>query len=159
MSHFAVDENYATRESAITAGVDDTLPVIAQGWFCGGFPESRFRVVPQWRTRSRTRGISRRSGSQNVQALRVTPGVAASSETVSHGGTATGQARSAVSAPWVRGLRPRGAAFGSAGNSGFRKCPRARILQRAALVFTQQMRSGWLAWTAFHLDVVVGFRL
>jgi hypothetical protein len=40
--HFAVAQDFEMRESAITAGVDDTLPVIAQGWFCGGYPESQF---------------------------------------------------------------------------------------------------------------------
>jgi hypothetical protein len=44
---FAVAENSGLRESAITAGVDDMLPVIAQGWFCGGFAESQFRTEPQ----------------------------------------------------------------------------------------------------------------
>jgi hypothetical protein len=27
-------------ESSFTAGVNVTLPVIAQGWFCGSYPES-----------------------------------------------------------------------------------------------------------------------
>jgi hypothetical protein len=32
---FFVAEISVMRESAVTAGVDVTLPVIAQGWFCG----------------------------------------------------------------------------------------------------------------------------
>jgi len=58
------------RDIAITAGVNDTLPVIAQGWFCGS---SRKWTVERFPKRASVAG---------------NPGVAASSETVSHGGTA-----------------------------------------------------------------------
>jgi len=33
------------RESVFTAGVNVTLPVIAQGWFCGSFPEELARRI------------------------------------------------------------------------------------------------------------------
>jgi hypothetical protein len=37
---FPIVESLQMSESALTAGVNVTLPVIAQGWFCGSFPES-----------------------------------------------------------------------------------------------------------------------
>jgi hypothetical protein len=73
------------RDIAITAGVNDTLPVIAQGWFCGS---SRKWTVERFPKRASVAG---------------NPGVAASSETVSHGGTAkAGKARPDATAPLVR---------------------------------------------------------
>jgi hypothetical protein len=50
------------RESAITAGVDDTLPVIAQDWFCSSFPMACLEQA---------HGSGLLGGSQSVQALRV----------------------------------------------------------------------------------------
>jgi hypothetical protein len=67
---FSVAQIFAMRDIAITAGVDIALPVIAQGWFCGS---SRRRTVERFPKRASVAG---------------NPGVAASSETVSHGGTA-----------------------------------------------------------------------
>jgi hypothetical protein len=67
---FSVAQTFTMRDIAITAGVDITLPVIAQGWFCGS---SRGRAVERFPKRASVAG---------------NPGVAASSETVSHGGTA-----------------------------------------------------------------------
>jgi len=68
---FFIAANSRILESAITAGVNDALPVIAQGWFCGSFPEGE---LP--------------SGSQSVQASRA-PGRCGLLRTVSHGGIAT----------------------------------------------------------------------
>jgi hypothetical protein len=81
------------RDIAITAGVNDTLPVIAQGWFCGS---SRKWTVERFPKRASVAG---------------NPGVAASSETVSHGGTAkAGKARPDATAPLVRMRHPQFAA-------------------------------------------------
>src|SRR6266404_334004 len=35
------------RESAFTAGVDVTLPVIVQGWFCSSWPEGKLLRFPK----------------------------------------------------------------------------------------------------------------
>jgi len=37
------------RESAVTAGVDVTLPVIAQGWFCSGCLWHTAEVPKAWK--------------------------------------------------------------------------------------------------------------
>ena len=70
------------RESALTAGVDVTLPVIAQGWFCNSWrrvceSESRKDKLP--------------NGSQSVKALWATRALRPPQRTVSHGETATGR--------------------------------------------------------------------
>ena len=86
--NFAIAEFCAIGESAFTAGVNDTLPVIAQGWFCGSFPESKLEAEPDGPLRAESKGISAEAVPKACKRCGH-PGVAASSETVSHSGTAT----------------------------------------------------------------------
>jgi hypothetical protein len=82
-ARFLIAKFFWMRESALTAGVDVTLPVIAQGWFCSSCPricESR---------------VERHAaeGSQNVKAWRATRALRPPQKTVSPSETATEPAR------------------------------------------------------------------
>ena len=118
------------RDIAITAGVNDTLPVIAQGWFCGS---SRERIAERFPKRASVVG---------------NPGVAASSEL----GLAWRDRKPATRDSVQLRFRARGATADRspiemvAGDSG--GLVRRQSAGDGRRNSRKQMRSGWLAQTA-----------
>ena len=88
---FIVDEFLQIRESAVTAGVNVTLPVIAEAGsaavFAGVSPDQAEGFLP-----GQTQAVKLLSGSQNVKALRAPGRCGPLRTTVSHGGTAASSA-------------------------------------------------------------------
>jgi len=125
---FFVAEISAIGESAVTAGVDVTLPVIAQGWFCGslrGWTAERF---------------PKRASVVGTRALRPPQ------KTVSHSGTAT-SGRDERRRTFECGCAPR---LGRHGRTLQCSVPAKLdwVRERQLEDSRKRMRFGWLARTA-----------